>query len=211
MPPLHPAEIIEAARDLVRLEGAGVSQTADQLDETFVEVAQLLLGLTGKVFVTGSGTSGFIARRMAHLLSVCGTPAVYLQPMDALHGTMGAVAPGDAVIAISKGGASREIVDLVGRVRDRGATTVALTAVSDSELGRGADICVTVTSSDEVDPGGVIAMGSTLATAVWGDALAYTLMRLRGYTWDEVLHSHPAGAVGQIEHAPAELPPLSLA
>ena len=121
------------------------------------------------------------------------------------------VAPGDVVIAISKGGASREIVDLVGRVRDRGATTVALTAVSDSELGRGADICVTVTSSDDVDPGGVIAMGSTLATAVWGDALAYTLMRLRGYTWDEVLHSHPAGAVGQIEHAPDELPPLSLA
>ncbi len=208
--PLHPDDVLDAARALVRIEGAGVTQVADQLDGTFLEVAQLLLDLPGKVFVTGSGTSGFIARRMAHLLSVCGTPAVYLQPMDALHGTMGAVTDQDAVIAISKGGASTEIVDLVRRVRELGAVTVGLTAVADSDLGRGTDICVTVVSADDGDPGGVIAMGSTLATAVWGDVLAYSLMRLRGYGWDRVLHSHPAGAVGRIEDAPAELPPLSL-
>ncbi|WP_157970546.1 KpsF/GutQ family sugar-phosphate isomerase [Nakamurella deserti] len=202
--------VLRAARETVRLEAAGVLAVVDQIDGSFVAAARLLHDCTGMVFVTGAGTSGAIARRMAHLFSVCGTPSVFIQAADALHGTMGAVTSGDIVVAISRGGGSTEINNLATRVKDRGATVLALTAVPDSELGRRSDVVVTLTSPPGVDPGEVIAMGSTLVTAVWGDAMALVLMRLRGYSWDRMLHTHPSGAVGSLTDAPAPLPTLAL-
>jgi D-arabinose 5-phosphate isomerase GutQ len=199
---------LDAARDLVRREGRGVMEVADHLDDTFLAAIDLLTACTGKVFVTGSGTSGAIARRMAHLLAVCGTPSVFLPAMDALHGTMGAVVRGDVLITISRGGESTELNDLSTRVQQRGVPVLAITAAKDSTLGTLADLTVVLDVAEEVDPGGVIAMGSTLVAAVWGDALAYVLMRARGYGWDEVLFTHPAGAVGQIHDLPEALPGL---
>lgn len=202
------SEVLEAAREAIRREGSGVAGVADRIDDTFLEVVALLQSCTGKVFVTGSGTNGAVARRMAHLLSVCGTPSLFLPGMDALHGTMGAVVAGDVLITISRGGESSELNDLSARVRQRGVPVVALTAAPESTLARLADISVVLDADDEVDPGGVIAMGSTLIAAVWGDALALVLMRLRGYGWDEVLFTHPAGAVGKIDALPEALASL---
>jgi arabinose-5-phosphate isomerase len=202
------ATTLQTARDLVRREGQGVVDVADQLDESFVAAVELVGRVTGKVFVTGSGTSGAVARRMAHLLSVCGTPAVFLPGMDALHGTMGAVVSGDLLITISRGGESDELNDLSRRVQQRGVPVIALTASPTSTLGTLADLTAVVDAGPEVDPGGVIAMGSTLATAAWGDALAAVLMQIRGYGWEQVLFTHPAGAVGRIEELPDALPSL---
>ncbi|WP_273652232.1 KpsF/GutQ family sugar-phosphate isomerase [Cellulomonas fimi] len=203
------AATLQTARDIVRREGQGVADVADQLDESFVAAVELVGRVTGKVFVTGSGTSGAVARRMAHLLSVCGTPAVFLPGMDALHGTMGAVVSGDLLITISRGGESDELNDLSRRVQQRGVPVIALTASPTSTLGTLADLTAVVDAGPEVDPGGVIAMGSTLATAAWGDALAAVLMQIRGYGWEQVLFTHPAGAVGRIEQLPDALPSLA--
>ena len=200
---------LQVAQDLVRREGRGVAEVADRLDQSFLAAVELVDATTGKVFVTGSGTSGAIARRMAHLLSVCGTPAMFLPGMDALHGTMGAVAAGDLLITLSRGGESDELNDLSRRVQKRGVKVIAVTAAPTSALGTLADLTVVVDPGPEVDPGGVIAMGSTLATAAWGDALATVLMQRRGYGWDEVLFTHPAGAVGRLEQLPDALPSLA--
>ena len=151
------------ARELILAEGAAVAAIADQIDDTFDEAVELLLELTGKVVVIGSGTSGAVARRMAHLLSVCGTPSFFLIAADGLHGTVGAVSEGDLVIAISKGGESAELTGFVQLAKDRGARSMALTARVDSPLGELVDLAVRLDSAG-ADPGGVIAMGSTLAT-----------------------------------------------
>ena len=185
----------DEARKLIRAEAAAVAAIADQLDDSFDAALEMLVALPGKVIVVGSGTSGAIARRFAHLLSVCGTPSFFLIAADGLHGTVGAVTTGDLVIAISKGGESAELTGFVQLAKDRGALSIALTANTVSPLGLLVDLAVPVDSSS-ADPGGVIAMGSTLATAAWGDALAMALMKRRGYTWESVLHSHPGGAVG---------------
>jgi arabinose-5-phosphate isomerase len=145
---------------------------------------------------------------MAHLLSVCGTPSLFLHPMDGLHGSLGAVAEQDVVIAISKDGGSAELNEFARLAQERGARLLSLTSRVDSVLGRLADLSVRIAPAADADPGGVIAMGSTLATAAWGDALAVTLMRLRGYSWSDVLFTHPAGAVGQLAEAPDELAPF---
>lgn len=201
--------ILEAARDVIRAEAAGVAAAVDALDQTFLDVARLLFDCTGKVFVIGSGTSGAVARRMAHLLAVAGTPSVFMHPADALHGTMGAVTPGDIVIAISRGGGSAEVNDCAERTRARGAVIVALTAKGESALARSADHAVVLPMHPGIDPGDVIAMGSTLVTSVWGDAMAVVLMRLRGYSWSDVLFTHPSGAVGLVSDEPPALPLLT--
>ena len=204
-PTIDATHALDVARRQIRLEADAVRAVADQLDEAFVAAAQLTLDCSGKVFTVGSGTSGMVARRMAHLLSVCGRASVFLHPMDALHGSSGALAAGDVIIAISKGGESAEINDLCVLARTRGVSVIALTAKRQSALAEMADVTVTLTTSDDADPGGIVAMGSTLVTAVWGDALGYVLMHYNGYSWDQVLGSHPAGAVGQRHDLPSDL------
>jgi arabinose-5-phosphate isomerase len=201
-------QILQDAREMIRREGAATAGVAEQLDTSFVAAVSLLLGCAGKVLVAGSGTSGAVARRMAHLLSVCGTPSLFLHPMDALHGSLGALSDTDVVVVISKDGGSTEVNDFARRAQERGARVLSLTAREDSALGRLADVSVQIVAASDADPGGVIAMGTSLAVSVWGDALAVTLMRLRGYSWADVLFTHPAGAVGQIVEPPDELAPL---
>src|SRR6476646_3623131 len=98
-----------------------------QVEAQIVAVARRILAISGKVVTTGSGTSGIMAERLAHLLSVCGTPAVYLPSMDALHGGMGAIAAHDLVLAISKTGRSGELTTLSDRLVRRGVDVVAIT------------------------------------------------------------------------------------
>ena len=190
------SERTQSARDLIAAEAEALAVVARSLDGSFDEAVELVKAVTGKVVVIGSGTSGAVARRMAHLLSVCGTPSFFLIAADGLHGTVGAVSTGDLVIAISKGGESAELSQFVSLATDRGAQSMALTANLASPLATQVDLAVCIDSS-AADPGGVIAMGSTLATAAWGDALAIALMKERGYGWEAVLHSHPGGAVGK--------------
>jgi D-arabinose 5-phosphate isomerase GutQ len=194
--------ILERARVAIRTEAAAVARIADQLDTTFLDVMQLLLRCPGKVIVSGAGTSGTIARRMAHLLSVCGTPSFFLDPTDGLHGSLGAVAAGDVLIGLSKGGETSELTELVKRAGVRGANTVVLTAMLGSPMSQAADMSVLI-DSDAADPGTLIAMGSTLATAAWGDALAQALMTARNYSWEDLLFTHPGGAVGKHADGPA--------
>ncbi|MBP2266376.1 arabinose-5-phosphate isomerase [Pseudarthrobacter sp. PvP004] len=202
--------VLEAARTFIAAESRAVLEVADQLDETFVRVASLLLDGEGKVILTGAGTSGFIARRAAHLLSVSGTPAFYMNPTDGLHGSMGAVRKNDVMIALSKGGSSGEVNELAERVQGEGVIVVALTFSPDSRLHQLADIPVVLRPYLPADPGGLIAMGSTLAHSAWLDAMALVLMRARQYSWSRVHYTHPGGAVGSRTVLPAALDPLRI-
>jgi arabinose-5-phosphate isomerase len=202
--------VIEAGRQQVRLEADALLDVIDQIDDRFVRVASLLQSMTGKVVMTGSGTSGFIARRSAHLFSVSGTPAFFLNPGDGLHGSMGAVEADDVMIALSKGGSSSELNDLAARVQSVGTTVVAITANGDSPLGQLADITVELRNFPSADPGNLLAMGSTLAHSTWLDALAVVLMRARAVSWERVHFTHPGGAVGLLASLPEQLEGLSI-
>jgi D-arabinose 5-phosphate isomerase GutQ len=198
--------IVEAARAVIRREALAVEGLGAQIDQTFAEIVQQILDLDGKVITTGTGTSGIMAERLSHLLAVSGTPAFYLPCLDALHGGMGAITEGDLVLALSKGGQSKELTELVTRLGERGIPVVALTEREDSPFARAAQrVAVVKTEPAEADPGGLIAMGSTLVAGAWGDALATVLMALRGHTWEEVVHIHPGGIVGQQTELPPEV------
>jgi len=193
------AALVARARGLVRAEAKGLQGLEAQIDVELVELARRIVATPGRVITAGLGTSGEVARRMAHLLSVSGTPAFFLHPADALHGRLGTVTEHDTVIALSKGGQTDELNEFVRRARQRGAFVVAVTSDPRSEFARQASSVIALRSNDEAEPGGVIAMGSTLVVASWGDALSVVAMELRRYDWGEVLDTHPAGAVGHLQ------------
>lgn len=190
--------LVEVGRARVAAEIAALSTLEAQIDGRFAAAARILLEATGKVIPVGVGTSGVTARRLAHLLSVTGTPAIFLHPADGLHGSLGAIETGDVVIAISKGGQSAELNEFTRRAKARGAKVIVLTSLDGTELAALGDVTVALPTPEGADPGGVIAMGSTLIASAWGDALAAALMDARGYPWTEVLFTHPGGAVGRM-------------
>ncbi|WP_422746752.1 SIS domain-containing protein [Mycobacterium sp. WMMD1722] len=186
-------------------ESAAVAALVDAVESGVVTVARRMLGIAGKVVTTGAGTSGIMAERLAHLLSVCGTPAVYLPAMDALHGGMGAITADDLVLAVSKTGRSGELTRLTERLVGRGVAVVAVTESPQSPFAHAATLVAALppTPSD-ADPGDMIAMASTLAVGAWGDALAVVAMAMRGHTLRDVVESHPAGGVGSRGHRPGD-------
>lgn len=190
-------DAIALARDTLRQDAAAVTAAVAAIDAGFVGAVELLLACQGKTVVSGMGTSGATAQRIAHLLSVGGTPAFFAHPADGLHGGLGAVTEQDVVLAISKGGESSELNEFVSRAKGRGATAVAMTAEPTSTLAGLADVTILVRTPIEADPGGMIAMGSALANCAVGDALVVALMNLRQYPWQSFEFSHPAGAVGR--------------
>ncbi len=190
--------IISTARDAARTEAAAVAAVADSIGESTGRAVEAILTRPGRVVVVGSGTSGTIARRLAHLLSVSGTPAFFIHPMDALHGTMGAVQPGDTLVVFSKGGESDEINQLACMLKSKGVAVIGVGEANGSTLARLADVYVLLHTADGADPQGVLAMGSTLVAAIWADALTRAIMDVKAWTVDQSLDMHPAGAVGRI-------------
>ena len=198
-------ELVALASTVLSRESRAVAALANAVELGIVAVARRMLQTPGKVVTTGSGTSGIMADRLAHLLSVCGTPALYLPSMDAMHGGMGAITTSDLVLAISKTGRSQELTSLTQRLGNRGVHVVAITENADSPFARAAaEVVALPPTPADADPGDMIAMASTLAVGAWGDALAVVTMALRGHTVQDVVDSHPAGGVGARGYRPGD-------
>jgi D-arabinose 5-phosphate isomerase GutQ len=191
------AELLAVARSVIEADARAVHATLSALDEGFLEVARLLATMSGKALVTGSGTSGNIASRGAHLLSVCGTPAFYLSPAEGLHGGLGALQPDDVVIALSKGGSSDELNEFCRRAKALCRAVIIITGSPKSALAGVADYVIAIPLEDDMDLSGVVATGSSLATGAVLDALCEMGRVARGYDWERLLFTHPSGAVGR--------------
>ena len=127
---MEQTNVISIASQVIRQESAAVLTLLNQLDDSFVHAAETLLACQGHVLVAGSGTSHPVGARLAHLLSCCGTPALFIHPGDSQHGLSGAVTAKDVLIAISKGGETLEVNYLARIARQRGATLIALTELN---------------------------------------------------------------------------------
>jgi len=190
-------EILKLAKEVIEEESRAIASLVQQLDMSFVRVAEALLSCQGHVLVAGSGTSHPVAARLAHLLSCCGTPSLFIHPGDAQHGQSGALTDRDLLIAISKGGETLEVNHLAKIAKTRGTKVVALTENPDSTLGRISDMVLKIAAPPDVDPYGMIATGSSLVNSALGDALCVVMLRLRGYSRESFGQTHPGGAVGK--------------
>lgn len=179
-----------AAAEMDRLK-----QSVDM--EAFTRVVELLARHSGRVVTTGIGTSGIAARKLAHSLSCIEIPSFYLNPSDAVHGAMGSVQGGDVMFLVSKGGGTKELVQLLPSLNKKKVITIAVTENSESALGKGCDYLLQVQVEREADPFDMLATTSILAVIAVFDALCIALMQETGYTKEQFAVIHPAGAVGE--------------
>ncbi len=191
-------EILEQARAMIRAEAEVLFDVADQLDESFARAVLLVSECRGKILTTGAGTSGTIARRLAHLLATCGMSAFFMHPADALHGPSAAVGEGDILIALSKAGKSAEINGFARVVRERGGRIISWTWEPESELAQLSDVVLVIRPGPKGEGEGVLPFGSSLANGAVGDAMTLVAKRLRGFDLGQLVQTHPSGATAEL-------------
>ena len=190
----------EYARQVLEQEMESLSKIPDTIDpDTMEKIVDLLLQVKKgghKVLIAGCGTSGAAAKQIAHIMNVVTIPCFFLSPTGAIHGDLGAVSEGDAVILITKGGQTPALLDYVEPCRLQGATLIAVTEDPESELARASHIVLKIKVDKEADPWGLVAATSSLAVmAVW-DAIILATMPHSGFTKEDFLRIHAGGAVG---------------
>jgi len=189
--------LLESARDVLKTEANAIRALSRRLNEDFARLVRLLRRLRGKVVVSGVGKSGLIGAKIAATLSSTGTPAVFLDPLNALHGDLGVLSKGDVVLCLSNSGESVELIHVLRGARELGAKVVALTGNLTSTLAREADMAVEVGARREACPLGLAPTASTTTALAFGDALAMTLASAKRLTREDYAARHPGGELGQ--------------
>lgn len=188
---------LEVARQVLEIEAAAIAGLIGQLDQSFEQAVDLLLGCRGRVVCTGMGKSGLILKKVAATLASTGTPSLFLHPAEAIHGDLGMLVPGDVVLAASFSGTTEELLRLVETVKRLGMPLLAMTGNPKSPLARHADLHLSVQIDREACPLALAPTASTTATLAIGDALAMAVLEARGFTPEDFARLHPGGQLGR--------------
>ena len=189
---------ISHVRELLRQEAAAIERTAERLrPEELERAVGLLASCRGTVVLTGVGKSGFVARKIAATLTSMGTRSVFLHPSDALHGDLGIVSPSDVVVLLSSSGETDEMLAMLPYLKHRAVPLIAIVGNLQSTLARQADAALDASVDKEVCPFNLAPTTSTTVALALGDALAVTLMQIKGLTPEDFALNHPAGRLGK--------------
>ena len=189
--------ILDAARDVLRVESEAIAALEARLDENFAHAVQLLLACRGRVVVTGVGKSGAIGRKLASTLASTGTPSLFLHAAEGLHGDLGMVMGGDVLLAISYSGRTDDLTGILPVVKDMGVPIIAMTGNKNSYLAGQADVILDIGVAKEACPLNLAPTASTTAALALGDALAVCTMQERGFTSENFARFHPGGSLGR--------------
>lgn len=189
--------IIGIARDIVQKEAAAVAALAPLLDVQFEKAVELIAACKGRVVVSGIGKSAIVAQKVVATLNSTGTPAVFLHAADAIHGDLGMVQDQDVVMILSKSGESPEIKVLLSLIRGFGNPLIGMVGNLQSDLARQSDIVLNTTIDQEACLNNLAPTSSTTVQMVMGDALAITLMEMRGFGTEDFARFHPGGTLGK--------------
>ena len=191
------SQIKNSAKDSISMQAEAVKNLKNHIDQDFVEVVKLIINSKGRVIITGIGKSAIIAQKIVATLNSTGTPAVFMHAADAIHGDLGTILKDDIVICISKSGNTPEIKVLVPLIKNFKNTLVALTGKADSFLGEHADYRLLTPVKQEACPNNLAPTTSTTVQLVMGDALAVTLLKMKGFSKHDFAKYHPGGALGK--------------
>ena len=179
------------------IEINALGKTRDTLDETFVQILDLITGCKGKVIITGMGKPGHIGSKIAATFASLGTPSFFLHPGEAMHGDLGMISSNDVVIAISYSGESDEIVRILPNIKMIGATLVGITGNAKSTLAQAADVVQVLPEFKEACYLGLAPTSSTTSVLCYGDALAVVASGIYGFKDADFGKFHPAGSLGK--------------
>src|SRR5215472_9171227 len=204
--------------NVIRIEAQALSDLADRIAgpmaAPFNRAVELLYHCAGRVVVTGIGKSGIIARKIAATLSSTGTPALFMHPVEALHGDLGMLAQGDVVIALSASGETEEILQLLATIKRLRVPLIAMTCddvspglrassppqsgnPKKSTLASAAEISLSCAVAQEACSLGLAPTASTSAMLALGDAVAVALAERKGFKEEDFASLHPGGKLGK--------------
>jgi arabinose-5-phosphate isomerase len=193
-------EHVNRGRRVIEIEAGALRALGERLGGAFEEVIGMLkqvLDARGKIVVVGIGKSGNIGHKIAATLNSTGSTAVVLNSQNALHGDLGIVSDGDAVIALSYSGETAELLDLLPHIKRFDVRLIAMTGRPDSTLARYSDVTLDTSVEREACPLNLAPTSSSTAMLVMGDALAMVLLEARGFTEEEFARFHPGGSLGR--------------
>lgn len=190
-------DVISSAKKAIQQQAQSISELQNFINNDFQRAIELISDCKGRVVVSGIGKSAIVAQKIVATLNSTGTPSIFMHAADAIHGDIGMVQQQDVVIVISKSGDSPEIKVLVPLVKNFGNTLIAMVGQTKSFLAQQADIILNTTVSEEACPNNLAPTTSTTAQMVMGDALAISLMEVKGFGSDEFAKFHPGGTLGK--------------
>lgn len=195
-------DYLSKARRVIGIEAEELLRLAENLDgKAFgraVETMLKCLEKRGKIVVCGVGKSGHIGEKIAATLTSTGSTAVVLNSLNALHGDLGLVADGDVVLALSYGGETEELLNILPALARFDVKLIAVTGQPLSALGQAADVCLCVEVAQEACPLNLAPTSSTTAMLALGDALAMVLLEARGFRQEDFARFHPGGSLGRV-------------
>lgn len=190
-------DILARARHFIETEAKAVAGLTSVLGPSFEEAVNAMLHCRGRVICVGMGKAGLIARKIAATLASTGTPAFFVHPAEAIHGDLGMITADDVILSLSNSGQTEEVVRIIPFFKHVGATMIAITSRSESDLARHSDIPLILDIDKEACPLNLAPTSSTTAMLVLGDTLALTLLEARGFGPEDYAIFHPGGALGR--------------
>ena len=189
---------IKSAHNTIEKEINALKVMEKGFDGNLEKALDLMQNVKGRIIVTGMGKSGHIGRKIAATLASTGTPAFFVHPAEASHGDLGMFTPDDVVLAISNGGESKELADILVYCKRYGLPLISMTKNPSSTLGKAGDILLKLPDAPEACPLGLAPTSSTTATLVLGDVLAVALIERKGFSSTDYKQRHPGGKLGSI-------------
>jgi arabinose-5-phosphate isomerase len=187
---------ITRAKEVLRIEAESISFLIDKVDASFANAVDIIYKSKGRVIITGIGKSGLIGKKIVATMTSTGTQAMFLHPVEGMHGDLGIVTKDDVLLAISNSGETDELNMIIGSIRAMGARIIAFTGNMSSTLAASSDVVIDVGIEREACPFGLAPTSSTTATLAMGDALAVALIEKKNFNEKDFFKLHPGGSLG---------------
>lgn len=188
---------INVGKEVIRIEAEAVKNLQNRINQSFDEAVNLIFNCKGRVIVTGMGKSGLISQKIASTLASTGTPAQFIHPGEAIHGDLGMITKNDIVLAISYGGETLEIVQMMPVISRLGVNVIVFVGRMNSTIADIADVVINTSVKREACTLDLAPTASTTATMAMGDALAVALLEKRGFQQEDFALLHPGGSLGK--------------
>lgn len=190
-------KLLDLAREVLTIEAEGLAHLVQKLDQSFVKAVDLIFRAEGRVILAGVGKSGIVARKLVATFNSTGTRALFLHPVEAMHGDLGMVSKDDVVLALSNSGETQELTILLPSLQRLGSPLISFTGRPNSTLGRASLVVIDTGVPREACPLGLAPTASTTAMLAMGDALAVVLLTKRGFQASDFQRFHPGGSLGE--------------
>lgn len=189
--------IKEIARRTLELEAEALMELSKSINPSFDEIVHVLNDMKGRLVISGIGKSAIVGQKIVATLNSTGTPSIFMHAADAIHGDLGMIQHDDVVMIISKSGESPEIKMLITLIKNLGNKLIGMVGNTASILAKSSDYLLDTTVSQEACPNNLAPTASTTAQMAMGDAVAVSLMELKGFTADDFAKFHPGGTLGK--------------